>query len=265
MLSCSLLLQIAAALDAILARELEEPDSTAAKAAATTPKDKAEGSKPSTKSVAAAAGGEADSTPCATPTQANPAGIADITASPPAAAAATQDADDDCTGVQLFRTVPKGTPCVIQQDSTDIWGPLAAGQDHQQQQKGTAAGFGSASIPQKQPLRDVIPRLSLAARSRQASKRKYEATLAALAVDGAALHVAAAAAGYPCSRSTGGKSSGSSSSSKGGGKASTTTAAWVKGWKRMKGQRAEGFVVDAKEWVPYDVRAAKLLGTQPVC
>jgi hypothetical protein len=45
----------------------------------------------------------------------------------------------------------------------------------------------------------------------------------------------------------------------------STTAGWVKGWKRMKGQKAEGVVMEAKAWVPYDVRAAKLLGTQPLC
>jgi hypothetical protein len=159
--------------------------------------------------------------------------------------------------VQLFRAVAKGTPCVIQQDSRDAWDPLSTGGQPQQQQQ----GFGGGSLRQQQRPRDQIPRLCLAERSRQASKRKHEAVLAALAVEGAALQAAAAAAGYPCS------SRSSSSGSKGGaaGSKASTTAAWVKGWKRVKGQKAQGVVVEAKQWVPYEVRAAKLLGTQPAC
>lgn len=231
--------KIATALDAILARELDDGTAAGAAAAAGTP------AKCSKQQATAAHG-------------ASPIGV------PAVAAAAVADAvsdDDDGTGVQLFRAVAKGTPCVIQQDSRDAWDPLSpSGQAQQQQGQHSQQGFGGGSLGQQQRLRDQIPRLCLAERSRQASKRRHESMLAALAVEGAALQAAAAAAGYPGSRR-------SSSGTKGGaaGSKASTTAAWVKGWKRMKGQKAQGVVVEAKQWVPYEVRAAKLLGTQPAC
>lgn len=241
--TCLALPQIATALDAILARQLDDRTAAAAAAAvSTTPKR--------SKQRTAAAGD--DDKPGAVPAAAGTAA---------AAAAADAVGADDGTGVQLFRAVPKGTPCVIQQDSRAAWDPLSPGQAQQQQQHNQqGADFGGGSMRQQQRLRDQIPRLCLAERSRQANKRKHEAVLAALAVEGAALQAAAAAAGYPCSSST-------TTTTKGGGAGSkaSTTAAWVKGWKRMKGQKAEGTVVDAKQWVPYESRAAKLLGMQPAC
>lgn len=231
--TCLALPQIATALDAILARELDERTAAAAAAVSTPPK----------RSQQKTAAARDEDQPGVVPA------VADT--------AADAVSSDDGTGVQLFRAVPKGTPCVIQQDSRAAWDPLFPDQAQQQQQ---GADFGSGSMRQQQRLRDQIPRLCLAERSRQASKRKHEAVLAALAVEGAALQAAAAAAGYPCSNS-------SKASTKGGraGSKASTTAAWVKGWKRMKGQKAEGTVVDAKQWVPYEIRAAKLLGMQHAC
>lgn len=270
-------MQIAAALDAKLARELEVADPQQAPSAAATPSQKQKkGSKsqstadtaPSTASVPSADGADVAQTN-STPTVAAAAGQDD-----PAA----NDAFDDGAGVQLFRSVPKGAPCVIQQDSIHAWEPLGQAQ-HQQQQGDGGSGFGSGSLARKQPLRDQIPRLSLAESSRQGSKRKHQEVLEALAVDGTALQAAAVAAGYTCTAATaaairkkglsgskdGSSQQGSANGSSRGGSKCSNTAGWVKGWRRLKGQKVEGVVKEAKEWVPYDVRAAKLLGTATRC
>jgi len=225
-------IQIAAALDAILAREFDPSDS---------------------KQTSQAAGSTPHSVPVAsTPKAAEPAAASGIPAADHSTAA------DDATGVQLFRAVPKGTPCIVQQQRYDLamGSTLPTGQ--QQHPEHTSGGFGSDSIPRRQPLRDQIPRLSLAERSRQGSKRKHEQVLAELTVDGSALLAEAAAAGYA------GQAGSANSSSKGRtgptGIGSSSTAVWLKGWKRLKGQKAQGQVVEAKEFVPFDVRAAKLVG-----
>lgn len=222
--------QIAAALDAILAREFEASNSKQTSQAAS-------------------------STPHSLPVASTPK-AAEPTAEPDSPATDHSTADD-ATGVQLFRAVPKGTPCVIQQQSCDLamGSTLPTGQQHHPEH--TSGGFGSGSIPRRQPLRDQIPRLSLAERSRQGSKRKHEQILAELTVDGPKLLAEAAAAGY--AGQAGGTSSrkGSTGST---GNGSSSTAVWLKGWKRLKGQKAQGEVVEAKEFVPFDVRAAKLVG-----
>jgi hypothetical protein len=119
-------------------------------------------------------------------------------------------------------------------------------------------------------MRDQITRLSLAERSRQGSKRKHQEVLEALAVDGQALQAAAVAAGYTsgpaaAKKEGSGRTKGSSSTAGTTAGACSSTAAWMKGWKRLKGQKVEGVVKEAKQWVPHEVRAAKLLGTGPVC
>lgn len=226
--------QIAAALDAILARELDSADTKQA-AANTTP-----------------------------------------TSSTPALQAAADDAEAASTGVRLFRKVAKGTPCRIQLQ------PCSAGVDdaHKQQaaslhSSSAAVAFGSGSLPRTRPMRHQIARLNRAAEhSRQAGKRKHEQVLAELTVEGGSLLAAAAAAGYgkggvnnkttgAAAGVVGNNVSNKSSSSTSATKAITTTTAWVKGWKRLKGQKAQGVVVEAKEFVPYDVRAAKLVGSRP--
>jgi hypothetical protein len=250
-------LQIASALDAILARELDvadaQPDSSSdvSKKPKKTPKPHSTAQPTAHTAASGAAAGDAQQH--STPTHTAAAGDA------------SADAFDDGAGVQLFKAVPKGAPCIIQPDSMQAWEPQTGGQG-QQQQTGAAGAFGSASIPRKQPLREQIPRLSLAERSRQSSKRKHQEVLEALAVDGHALQVAAVAAGYTRNSSAAGKKgSGSTKGSSSAGGASSNTAGWVKGWKRLKGQKVEGVVKEAKPWVPYEVRAAKLLGTAPMC
>lgn len=257
--------QIASALDAILARQLDPPAAGSSKPDQHPAGAAAASSSPKRKQQSAAAATEA--------------GAGDT-------GDAGADADDDATGVQLFRAVPKGTPCVILQDSCGLEG---AWEQHTQQHQHTNSSAALQPMQRPPPLRDVIPRLSLAERSKAAGKRKFERVLSELAVDGAALMSAAAAAGYggvlkagsspsPAAATGGsGVDGGSSkpavggSKAAGGGKgaaAASTTAAWVKGFKRVKGgQKVQGVVVDAKEWVSHDVRVAKLLGTQvgPAC
>lgn len=260
----------------MLARKLDTAGSNS-KAAASSPGSTSEptGTSPPAAPPASAA--------AAASAQASPPGVAGAAAGARAAVGAV---DDDGTGVQLFRTVPKGTPCVLQHCSTEAWEPLGAGAGsaggrQHMQAAGAAGGFGSGSLPRTQPMREQIPRLSLAEASRQGSKRKHEAILATLAVDGRALQAAASAAGF-ADRAVSGSSTGGGSSGSGCGKAAgakaggaggaggaassagkvVNTAGWVKCWRRLKGQKAPGVVVDAKPWVPYEQRAAKLLGTQ---
>jgi hypothetical protein len=234
-------LQIAAALDAMIAKKLSIPDSKPESSTVTTP-----GPHSTLQPASTTAAPSTKSTPAHTSTV--------------AAAANPIDRIDDGTGVQLFRAVPKGTPCVIPRSSrADAW--EAPSHDQHQHASAGAGGFGSNSLPRTQPMREQIPRLCLAEASRNGCKRKHDEILTALTVNGKALRAAAAAAGY-ANRAVPG--SGSTSSSASTARKVVNTAGWVKCWRRLKGQKDPGVVVDAKPWVPYEERAAKLLGRQSV-
>lgn len=227
----------------MIAKKLSIPDSKPESSTARTP-----GPHSTPQPASTAAAPSTDATPAHT--------------SGAAAAADPIDSFDDGTGVQLFRTVPKGTPCIIPHSSrTDAWEALS--QDQHQHDTAAVGGFGSASLPRTQPMREQIPRLCLAETSQNGCKRKHDEILTALTVNGKALRAAAAAAGYANRAVPGTGSSSVSSSASTAGKV-VNTAGWVKCWRRLKGQKDPGVVVDAKPWVPYEERAAKLLGRQSV-
>ena len=206
-------MQIAAALEALLARQLED----------SSPPD---------------AAGSA--------TAAEAAAITAATAADPNAADAT---DLDTMGVRLFRRVTPGTACVI-----------------------TNSEYGDSSLAHIDPakphlhpgsqqhvrLRDLIPRYSLAASSSK-KKRQHDQILAALAVDGDLLLQAAAAAPDSAWHQKQEQRQQQQQQQTAGNNKKSSAAGTLAGWQGMKKRKVEGLVLDAKDFVPHDVRMAKLL------
>jgi hypothetical protein len=186
------LLQIAAALNSILAKQLEDA------------------------TVAA-------------PTVATPAADAGIKEE--------QVEEEDLAGVRLFRRVAPGTPCVIRES------------EYGQQQHGAADPDLVHLHPgcERKRVRDVIPRLNLAAAS-ESSKKRHARVLQELAVDGAALLAAAAAADTAWTPHLQQQQD------------SKTKASPAGKQGKEKKQKVEGVVVEAKQFVPHHERMVKLLG-----
>jgi hypothetical protein len=204
------------------------------------------------------------------------------------AAAAGGDSDTASTGVRLFRAVRAGTPCVLRgrsgggsKDYEAAWGcggdtlralqlAAVAGSDAEQQQlqaqlqrQGQQQEERRRRLQEQHWLRDSIPRLCAAQRSFDGrAVVQHAATLAVLAVDGRQLAAAAAAAlavGVGSSDGCSGGGNGGSSKSKPKG---SLTKQWMHPWRRLKGQKDRGVVVEAREGglVPQEARIAKLLG-----
>lgn len=241
--ACAALLppeQIATALDAILARQLGDAQATQ-------------------QQPPAAAAAAVEHSPGSAP------------AAAPSSAAETALDDADISDVRLFRGVAPGTPCVIQSNeyggsSSSVYGlqhppkAAAAGQVHLHPAWGAQRPFRS--------IRAMIPRLNLAETSSSGSKKRHAAAMQMLSVDGAALLAAAGKAETAWKQlqqlqeqqqEQQQQEQGKKKKKK---KSGVLTHAMIQAWQGMRKTKVEGVVLEAKQFVPYETRIAKLLGQQ---